>query len=352
MSFTSKQAENLRLLISQSKVQKVIEDLLHHAKLENLTLYEQVIQQSKKWGEMTFEKQMGTISYADADVKSAQIVSGLLYLIRELESHAKKQEKKETKEEVPIVIFTALPIEFTGVKYHLTMIENTFHPNTNTLYPIGMFTSPNGIVRVAVVQTEANNVKAAAEVERALTHFTPRYALFIGVAGGLKDVKLGDVVVGTKIYGFEMGKADKTYLPRFEFGEASYEMKQFARGVQQDTDWRKRIRPDQSISSEPEVFLSPVAAGDKVVSSTKSKVYRFLRKNCSDALAVAMEEYGFTESIKAHQSVEGLVIRGISDLIDQKKAADAAGSQGRAIANATAFGFELLAEMMKKGKIK
>ena len=254
---------------------------------------------------------------------------------------------------LPIVIFTALSNELKAVEYHLTELKDKFHSETDTLYRLGVFNTQKGKVNVALVETEANNVKAASEVERALNYFKPAYAIFVGVAGGIKDVKLGDIVVATKIYAYEIGKADDLYKPRFEFGEPSYRLKQFAKAVNGANKWQNRIDnnylPDAN--QTPKVFLKPIAAGEKVIASTKSRMYKFLQMYCSDALAVAMEEYGFTESIKAYDKVSGLVVRGISDLIDDKEIADKGGYQEKAAANASAFTFELLNKLVENNKI-
>lgn len=57
-----------------------------------------------------------------------------------------------------------------------------------------------------------------------------------------------------------------------------------------------------------------------------------------------MEGWGFLEAIRSHPNVRAAIVRGISDLIDGKSEADAAGSQLQAARNASAFAFEMLAK--------
>jgi hypothetical protein len=58
-----------------------------------------------------------------------------------------------------------------------------------------------------------------------------------------------------------------------------------------------------------------------------------------------MEGHGFLAALHANQHVEALIIRGISDLIEGKREADAANSQVVAAQSASAFAFEVLAKL-------
>ncbi len=241
------------------------------------------------------------------------------------------------------VIFTAIPVEDQAVRAHLSNTREEIHAE-GTIYECGIFAFKGQQWDVGIAETRVGNVNAALEVERAINFLRPGLVLFVGVAGGLKDVKLGDVVVASKVYDYESGKAFATFHVRPEVGNSTYRVLQRAQAEAKRLDWLRWLAkpiPDPA----PRVFVAPIAAGGKVVASTRSATWRLLQTNYSDALAVEMEGYGFLQAVHANQQVNALVIRGISDLIEGKNEADAANSQEIAAQHASAFAFEILAKL-------
>jgi nucleoside phosphorylase len=255
------------------------------------------------------------------------------------------------------VIVTALPAEYAAVQKHLKALKEEVHPE-GTVYEVGSF---QGACKwsVAVVEAGKGNVNAALEARRAIDHFAPAVVFFAGVAGGLKDdMTLSDVVAATKVYGFEYGKAERTFKPRPEMHNASYSLEQRARALARTTDWRKRCKVSKANLKKfaalaakkgsefpPKAVVGPIAAGEKVVASTSSVTYKTLQSNFSDALAVEMEGYGFLHAVHIGKAILAMVIRGISDTIDNKAGVDKEGWQEIAAAYAAAFAFELLAKL-------
>jgi nucleoside phosphorylase len=240
------------------------------------------------------------------------------------------------------LIVTALPVEFRAVCEHLEGISESVHPE-GTIYNRGLFSSAGVRWEVFVVEGGMNNSRAALETERAIREINPQMALFVGVAGGLKDVVLGDVVAGWKIYNYEAGKETEEFLPRPDVGGSSYRLEQRARAEARTGTWVHRIQGGHP-ARKPEAKLGAIAAGEKVLASTRGTVFQRLRKHYGDALAVEMEGSGFLVAARANSRVDALVIRGISDLIEEKSQSDAQGWQDVAARHASAFAFEILAK--------
>lgn len=240
------------------------------------------------------------------------------------------------------VILTALAVEYQAVRAHITHIQEEVHPN-GTVYERGVFVSGTRQWDIGLCHTNMGNADAAFAAERAIQYFKPDLVLFVGVAGGIKSVKLGDVVAASKVCGYESGKADVEFKTRPDIGLPTYRLVERAKVVARNSAWHKRVDQDPIIL--PHAYVEPIVAGEKVISSTQSPLWKFLRDHYEHALAVEMEGYGFLKAMHANQQVEALVIRGISDLIDGKQEADSSGWQHIAARHASAFAFEVISHL-------
>jgi nucleoside phosphorylase len=235
------------------------------------------------------------------------------------------------------VIITALEVETRAI---LRQLRDHF---VETVDGTGIFRGQFEGWEVAVVEAGPGNASAAAIAVRALTRYKPEVAIFVGVAGGIKDVKIGDVVVATKVYGYESGKdGGKGFKSRPDVQNTAHELEQRARVIRQQGDWKKRL--DSAIThAGPKILVAPIAAGEKVVASQKSVTATLIKDFYGDAVAVEMEGSGFLEGVHIGHPTKGCVIRGISDLLSKKSASDKVGSQELAADAASAAAFEMLA---------
>ena len=247
------------------------------------------------------------------------------------------------------LIVTALQLERRAVRAHLNSFDTRAVGVARV--DIGRFVVGAAALRVGAIECGPGNVDVAALTTTAALNLKPSAVLMVGVAGGLKDVRIGDVVASSKIYWAEPGKSEGDLIrPRPDQGPVSIELVQIAKAIAADDSWQSRRHGAAVGAPEPRASVAPIVAGERVVASSRSADARRIRATYSDAVAVAMEDVGVAKAA-AVAGVAALAIRGVSDLLDGKAAADAMGSQPVAAANAAAFAFELLAMLPRTASV-
>jgi len=242
------------------------------------------------------------------------------------------------------VILTALPVEYLAVRNHLIELQENIHPQ-GTIYEEGKFVVDEQAWEVRIAEIGSGNTGAAVETVRAIADFQPDTLLFVGIAGGIKNVKIGDVVAATDVYGYESGKVGKEFFPRPKVGKSAYGLVQRAKSEARKQEWLQRLSSNPK--PKPSVFVAPIAAGEKVVASKQSDIFQFLRASYNDAIAVEMEGFVFLSAAFAYSNIQAIVIRGIFDLIEGKND-DAIEPeevrQEKASHHASAFAFQVLSK--------
>ncbi|HEY3686517.1 MAG TPA: NUDIX domain-containing protein [Streptosporangiaceae bacterium] len=231
----------------------------------------------------------------------------------------------------PIVILTALDVEYAAVHAMLTGVRVHRHPH-GTRFEVGRLA--DGRCRVALAQVGKGNQAAAILAERAVSTFDPAALLFVGVAGALHaHVGLGAVVVATHVYAFHGGTSGPDgFKLRPRVWETSHAADQLARHIERDGQWAR------GLDRRPDVLFGPIAAGEIVLNSTDSAEARRIRDGYNDALAVEMEGAGVAQAAHLNDTLPVVVVRGVSDRADgTKEATDREEWQRRAVEGAAAF---------------
>jgi nucleoside phosphorylase len=202
--------------------------------------------------------------------------------------------------------------------------------------------------QLAAVATSQTNYQAASATVGAIMTFDPQVVLFVGIAGSLDpSVALGDVVVADRVHDYEVGKdTEAGFRVRPLQQVPSHRLLQWAIAVSTSEAWHERVLTTSPVSADgplPRVHVEPIAAGGKVVASAKSHTFELLGDAAPRAVAVEMEGAGFLAAAHRFPRAQSLLIRGISDSLDDKAESDRRGWRHQAAANATAFAIELLA---------
>lgn len=185
------------------------------------------------------------------------------------------------------VILTAIPLEYQAVRKHVGELNELTHPKGN-VYENGVFAGDYHTWDIGIAEVGAGNNTCALQTERAISFFNPDVIIFVGIAGGIKDLNLGDVVVAEKAYGYESGKVGASgFLTRPVVGMSSFEIFERAKAEAKKTNWKDRLAK-KFRRKKLKAIAKPIAAGEKVVAEIRSEVYELIHKSYNDTVAVEM----------------------------------------------------------------
>lgn len=240
---------------------------------------------------------------------------------------------------IDVLILTIVRVEFTAVAKYLKNVKK-IASETGTLYRVGEYNNHKVVLRR--VRDQGNAVMSS-EVEEAIHLFRPKVVFLVGIAGGIKKVKLGDVVVVTRTYSYESGKeSDAGFLFRNKGHATEHRLLERAKDASMDHDWMTLI---PNSDKKYKIIDGAIASGEKVITTSKTKLYNIINTYCEDAIAVEMEGLGFSTVLHKFPYISGINIRGISDMIDGKDEIYNDGYRELAAEHAAVFTFYLLGEI-------
>lgn len=253
-----------------------------------------------------------------------------------------------------VVMLTPIEVERQAVLAQLPEWVPYFSPVTHTQLSESVFEGIHHRFKIYNQLSSSGLIETATAIESIAHEIKPDLVLMVGVAGGVKDVQKGDLVIGERAYGYERGKqTDAGFVARPQVFNYTHRLIQLSRWVMDQQTWLSRIvmQKDFPSTDTPKIIFGPIASGNKVIASEHSELVRFLKQHYNDTLAVEMEAIAFLPLLR-HERIMSLNIRGISDLLGDKALADAQNHQPLAAARAAAFAFELLKNLDLKDMIQ
>jgi nucleoside phosphorylase len=153
-----------------------------------------------------------------------------------------------------------------------------------------------------------------------LEAYDPKSVILVGIAGGLRDARLGDVVVSNQLIDYEPGKVTVDGLEtRPDVYRSSPELLDKVQKRRED-DWATRItcaRPDGK-QAIPKLIIGDVLSGAKVFAD--SGALEPLTAHWSSARAVEMESSAVAAALfGSARMIRFLMIKGISDQANSTK---------------------------------
>lgn len=228
---------------------------------------------------------------------------------------------------VDVVILTPLALEYSAACEYLQdaqrLAEEPF-PTTRGVLA--------GYTTVVSMPPQTGGYGATDITRRAISIWRPRWFAVVGVAGGFsqKGVGVGDVLIASRVYGYEHGKVHEQRFVRRDLYDAEpdsswlayakvLEEEQYGRQAAWATRIRGTKRPDRRKLAATRIYVGPIASGEKVVDDPDYAFFQDAIRELPELYGVEMEAAGAAAALRNLRSendraIGFLMIRGVSDV--------------------------------------
>lgn len=239
---------------------------------------------------------------------------------------------------VDAIIFC--PIEEEHDAFLMRIQQKKSIKRGNQFYTVGKIKTPTNKLNIVLSLSSKGNATLPNKVHQANKHFKSNLMVLAGTAGGLRKVKVGDIVIANQGFNYESGKViDEGILSSPKYSENNTALLQYARSTKKETENRYNCK----------VFVGAIASGEKSILSRQHETYKIIRERFERCIAIDMEAYGFYSACNAiGGSLEFLNVRCVSDLLDNKLQQNALGSKEMAAERIADYTIDLLATYLKR----
>jgi len=166
--------------------------------------------------------------------------------------------------------------------------------------------------------TEAGNLQASRVVSQLIPECKPNLVALIGCAGGFPGkIDQYDVVVATHVHYIANTKISSRIEVRPLQEWCSRIFVDHCKNVQLLDAWHQYLVPDAP-NAPISVLFEPIVSGETVLANSNCEYYRAATEASPKAVAIEMEGYGFLSACRDN-NVDAVIIRGISDTLDDKQ---------------------------------
>jgi nucleoside phosphorylase len=156
----------------------------------------------------------------------------------------------------------------------------------------------------------------------------PSVILLVGIAGGIggrDGTKLGDVIIADFVDYYEFRKVvdGRNQMRRIPFDQPSLLLRhRIGEQVISEQHWASRVNARCPAATQPQAIVGNIISGEKLLGDPNNEEQRRILNEFDKALAADMESYGVARAVfhsreSVHYNPQYLVIRGISDLVNQ-----------------------------------